>query len=210
VRLTIYCGSSTGASPAYADAARDLGKLLAERGIGVVYGGASVGTMGSLADAALSAGGEVIGVIPSALVKREVARHDLTEVHVVETMHERKALMIDLGDGFVSLPGGAGTLEELFEIWSWTLLGILHKPVGLLNVRGYYDKLIGFLDHMVTEGFVDSLQRAALLVEEDPTRLLERFTSYRPPQPKYTRTGPTDGVPAVVETEDPRARGELR
>jgi uncharacterized protein (TIGR00730 family) len=189
VRLTIYCGSSTGASPAYADAARDLGALLAERGIGVVYGGASVGTMGSLADAALAAGAEVIGVIPRSLVEREIARDGLTELHVVETMHERKALMAELGDGFVALPGGAGTFEELFEVWSWTLLGLLgDKPLGLLNVNGYYDQLVGFLDRTVAEGFVTPVQRAALGVESDPARLLERFERYAPPEPKYTRS----------------------
>lgn len=196
--LTVYCGSSPGARPAYTDAARDLGKLLADRGLGVVYGGASVGTMGALADAALEAGAEVIGVIPRTLVEREIARDGLTELHVVETMHQRKALMAELADGFVALPGGAGTFEELFEIWSWTLLGLQGgKPLGMLNVNGYYDQLVGFLDHAVAEGFVTPAQRAALTVESDPARLLERFERYTPPAPKYANGAPPSVTVAV-------------
>jgi uncharacterized protein (TIGR00730 family) len=145
-RVCVYCGSRAGTREAYANAARELGTLLGERGIGVVYGGGQVGLMGILADAALAAGGEVIGVIPHALAAREVDHPGVTILHKVETMHERKAMMADLADAFITMPGGIGTLEELTEIWSWAYLGIHHKPVGLLNVAGYYDPLLAFMD----------------------------------------------------------------
>jgi uncharacterized protein (TIGR00730 family) len=201
MRVTVFCGSSPGSQPAYVDAARELGKLLADRGIGLVYGGAKVGTMGVMADAALAAGGEVIGVIPRTLVEWEVAHDGLTELYVVETMHERKARMAELGDGFVTLPGGAGTLEELFEVWTWgPLLGLHAKPVGLLNVQGYYDQLVAFVDHMVGQDFVRPEQRATLLVDDDPARLLERFAAYRAPPPRFAiGRGPDADRPAVVD-----------
>lgn len=204
MRVTVYCGSSLGNHPAYADAARDLGKLLADRGIGLVYGGSRLGTMGVLADAVIAAGGAVTGVIPRALVDREVASDKLTALHVVDSMHERKARMAELGDAFVALPGGIGTLEELFEIWTWgPLLGIHRKPVGVLNVNGYYDHLTGFIDHMVAEGFVRADLQAALLVEEDPARLLERFAAYRPPPTRFDLD--TADVPAPATVEQPAA-----
>ncbi len=180
-RLGIYCGSSAGVRPAYAEAARATGRLLAERGIGVVFGGGSVGMMGLVADAALEAGGEVIGVIPHALAAREVDHTGLTALHKVETMHERKALMAELADGFVALPGGIGTLEELMEVWTWMQLGIHRQPVGLLNVAGYFDGLLAFVDHAVAEGFVRPAHRDLLLVAETPAALLDALDGWQPP-----------------------------
>src|ERR1051325_8659898 len=153
-RLCVFTGSSSGARAAYAEAARELGTLLARRGIGLVYGGARVGLMGAVADAVLAAGGEAIGVIPQALVAKEVAHTGLTALHVVESMHARKAMMSDLSDGFIALPGGWGTLEELFEVLTWAQLGLHRKPTGLLNVDGYFDGLLAFLTHTVAEAFV--------------------------------------------------------
>ena len=180
-RLCIYCGSSAGVRPAYAEAARATGRLLAERGIGVVFGGGSVGMMGLVADAALEAGGEVIGVIPHALAAREVDHTGLTALHKVETMHERKALMAELADGFVALPGGIGTLEELMEVWTWMQLGIHRQPVGLLNVAGYFDGLLAFVDHAVAEGFVRPAHRDLLLVADTPAALLDALDGWQPP-----------------------------
>jgi uncharacterized protein (TIGR00730 family) len=180
-RLCVFCGSSTGVRPEYLDAARSLGAALAKRGIGLVYGGASVGLMGAVADAALDAGGEVIGVIPTALWEKEIAHRDLTELRVVGSMHERKAQMAELSDGFVALPGGIGTLEELFEVWTWSQLGLHRKPVALLNVAGYYTPLLQFLDSAVTERFLRAEHRGMLVTAKDPETLLTRVGAYRPP-----------------------------
>jgi uncharacterized protein (TIGR00730 family) len=180
-RLCVYAGSSLGSHPAYAVAARELAGLLAARGIGLVYGGGAVGLMGVLADTVLAAGGEAIGVIPQALVDREVGHRGLSELHVVASMHERKALMAELSDGFVAVPGGLGTLEELIEVHTWSRLGLHRKPMGVLDVRGYYDPLVAMLDHAVREGFLHEAHRAALLVADDAGELLERFAGWEPP-----------------------------
>jgi uncharacterized protein (TIGR00730 family) len=179
--LCVFCGSSPGARPEYLAAAHALGRLLAERGIGVVYGGASVGLMGAVADAALAAGGHVTGVIPRVLEAREIAHPGLSDLRVVASMHERKALMSDLSDGFVALPGGLGTLEELFEVWTWAQLGMHAKPCAVLDVAGYYAPLLAFLDHGVRERFVRAPHRAMLLVDDEPARLLDRLAAYEPP-----------------------------
>ena len=180
-RICVYCGSSPGRRPVYAENARKLAQLLVERGLGLVYGGASVGVMGVLADAVLAAGGEVIGIIPHGLVAKEVGHTGLSDLRVVDSMHERKALMADLADGFIALPGGFGTLEELFEIMTWAQLGMHRKPCGLLNTDGYYDGLIAFLGHAAAERFVKDIQLDMLLVEKEPSRLLDRFVHYRAP-----------------------------
>ena len=185
-RLCVFSGSSPGAHPAYAEATAALGRALADARIGVVYGGASVGLMGTVADAALAAGGEVVGVIPQSLVDREIAHPGLSELHVVQSMHERKALMADLSDGFVALPGGTGTLEELFEVYTWTQLGLHAKPLGLFNVRGYFDGLARFLDHATAERFVTPQHRAMLLVHEGLDDLLDGLAGWdAPAQPKW-------------------------
>jgi uncharacterized protein (TIGR00730 family) len=181
-RLAVFCGSNPGARPEYVAAARALGTLLAQRGIGVVYGGSSVGLMAALADAMQDELGDVIGVIPRMLVEREVANKSLTDLRVVETMHERKALMAELADGFIALPGGIGTLEEFFETWTWAQLGMHAKPCGLLNVAGYFDMMLQFLDHAVAERFVRDVHRAMVVVESNPEALLARFESYEPPR----------------------------
>jgi uncharacterized protein (TIGR00730 family) len=180
-RLCVFCGSSPGNNPAYSAVAASLGKLLAERRIGVVYGGASIGVMGALADAAQAAGGEVIGVIPHALVEWEVAHTGLADLRIVSSMHERKALMAELSDGFIALPGGIGTLEELFEVWTWAQLGSHGKPCAVLNVRGFYDRLLGFLDFVESEGFLRQMHRSMLLVSETPEGLMDMIGGYRPP-----------------------------
>ncbi|HEX3616243.1 MAG TPA: TIGR00730 family Rossman fold protein [Solirubrobacteraceae bacterium] len=179
-RVLVFCGSSPGRLPVYVEHSRALGAELAARGLGLVYGGAQVGVMGAVADAALAAGGEVVGVIPRMLVDREVAHRGLSDLRVVETMHERKALMESLSDAVIALPGGFGTLEELFEIVTWAQLGIHAKPVGLLNIAGYWDQLLAFIDHMVAERFLRAEQRAALLIAASPDELLERLASYQP------------------------------
>jgi uncharacterized protein (TIGR00730 family) len=185
-RLCVYCGSSGGTREVYAAAARELGGLLAARGIGLVYGGGSVGLMGILADAALGQGGEVIGVIPEELVRREVAHQGLSELRVVMSMHERKALMADLADGFVALPGGYGTWEEFFEMVTWVQLGLHPKPCGLLNVAGYYDPLLQLADHAVAEGFLRATDRQLIVAEAEPAALLERIEQMEPPPlPKW-------------------------
>jgi len=178
MRVCVFCGSSMGARPAYAEAARSLGRLLAERGVGLVYGGASVGLMGVIADAALAAGGEVIGVIPRSLVDREIAHAGLSELRVVTTMHERKAAMAELSEAFVALPGGLGTLEELFEVWTWGHLGIHAKPLGVLDVARFYEPLTAFLDHAVDQGFIRAANRAMLIRDTDPERLLDALLRY--------------------------------
>ena len=171
--ICVFCGSANGASSAYLAAARDFAREAVRRDLRIVYGGASVGLMGALADAALAEGGEVVGVMPRALVDREIAHTRLTELRIVETMHERKATMAQLADAFVALPGGLGTLEELFEVWTWGYLGLHAKPYGLLNVQGFYDPLTRFLDHAAAEGFVRVAQRAMLAVNDDSNRLLD-------------------------------------
>jgi uncharacterized protein (TIGR00730 family) len=178
--ICVYCGSSLGRQDIYVVAARSFGRILAERGIQLVYGGGRVGVMGALADAVLEAGGRVLGVIPQSLVEREVAHYGLTELVITQTMHERKTIMAERADAFVALPGGIGTLEELFEIWTWSQLGLLTKPCGILNVAGFFDGLITFLDHAVTEAFLKPVHRAALIVETDAERLLARLANYEP------------------------------
>ena len=173
--VCVYCGSSLGSDPVYLEATQDLARTLVARGIRVVYGGASVGLMGALADATLEAGGEVVGVMPQQLVDREIAHRGLTELHVVQTMHQRKALMAELSDAFVALPGGIGTLEELIEIFTWEQLGIHSKPVGVINTAGYYDGLAGFLDHAVEQGFQQPAQRAKLVLAADAEDLLAQW-----------------------------------
>ena len=181
MRLCIFCGSSPGARPHYAAATVELAQLLAGRGIGIVYGGASVGLMGLLADTALEAGGEVAGVIPEALERKEIAHGGLTELHVVGSIHERKALMAELSDGFIALPGGSGTLEELFEVFTWSQLGLHRKACALLNVAGYYDGLAAFLDHAVGERFLRPEHRAMLLCEDTPAAVLAALDAFEPP-----------------------------
>jgi uncharacterized protein (TIGR00730 family) len=180
-RLCVFSGSSPGAHADYLHAAQELGRALADQGVALVYGGAAVGLMGAIADAMLDAGGEAIGVIPQALVEREIAHPGLADLRVVGSMHERKALMAELADGFVALPGGMGTLEELFEVYTWTQLGLHSKPLGLLDVRGYYAKLVAFLDHTVAERFMTVEHREMLVVEQRAEALLEAFRRWRAP-----------------------------
>lgn len=173
--VAVYCGARCGDDPAFTAAARTLGRLIAEDGVVLVYGGGHVGLMGVLADAALAAGGRVVGVIPQSLVDREVGHAGLTELHVVKTMHERKHLMAERADAFIALPGGIGTLEELFEVWSWQQLGYHDKPIAMLNVAGYYDALLEFMRASHLHGFVSATQHQALLVDDDAARLLKRL-----------------------------------
>jgi uncharacterized protein (TIGR00730 family) len=181
-RICVYCGSNPGASPAYAAAARALGGEIARRGLGLVYGGASVGLMGAVANAALAGGAEVIGVIPHFFAVKEVAHRGLDELLVVDSMHERKARMAELADGFVALPGGWGTLEEIFEVLTWAQLGLHEKPCGLLDVGGYFDDLYRFLERAVAEAFVREEFRPMIVLENDAGRLLDRFAAYRAPR----------------------------
>jgi uncharacterized protein (TIGR00730 family) len=181
-RVCVFCGSNSGSDSAYVDAARGLGQLLSREGIGLVYGGGSVGLMGELADSVLHAGGEVTGVIPHALWAREVGHRGLTDLRIVETMHERKAMMADLSDAFIALPGGLGTLEEIFEIWTWAQLGLHAKPLGFLDVNGFYSPLMQFLDRAMRERFLREPHRAIALVDADPERLLRRFDAWKPPR----------------------------
>jgi uncharacterized protein (TIGR00730 family) len=180
-RLCVFAGSNAGARPEYRAAAGDLGRLLAARGIGLVYGGARVGLMGVIADAVLAAGGSVTGVMPSALVAKEVAHNGLTDLRVVSSMHERKALMSDLSDGFIALPGGWGTWEEFFEVLTWGQLGLHQKPCGLLNVDGYFDRLLSFVEHSVDEGFVRREHNTMIAVSASPVALLDKLATYQPP-----------------------------
>jgi uncharacterized protein (TIGR00730 family) len=173
--LAVYCGSRFGDTPTFEHAARAVGDLLGGAGDTLVYGGGRVGLMGAVADATLAAGGRVVGVIPQALMDREVGHRGLTELHVVQTMHERKQLMATRADAFVALPGGIGTLEELYEVWSWQQLGYHDKPVGLLNVDGYYDALLAFMRVTYARGFISDAQAGALLVDDDAARLLARL-----------------------------------
>ncbi|HTF35439.1 MAG TPA: TIGR00730 family Rossman fold protein [Myxococcota bacterium] len=180
-RICVFCGSSLGGRPSFRAAAALLGRTLAERRIGLVYGGASVGLMGILADAALEAGGSVVGVIPEALAKKEIAHEGLTALRIVGSMHERKAVMADLSDGFIALPGGMGTLEEFFEIVTWAQLGLHRKPCGLLDVESYFTPLLMFLDRAVEERFVKEVHRGLVLVAREPTALLDAFAEHESP-----------------------------
>jgi len=186
-RICVFCGSNAGARSEYAEAARALATVLAERKMGIVYGGGNVGLMGVLADAALEHGGEVIGVIPRKLVEKEVAHRGVTELRIVETMHERKALMNDLSDAFIALPGGFGTLDEFFEVLTWSQLGFHGKPCALLNVAGYYDGMLAMLDHAVTERFLRPAHRELVIADTDPLRLLQRLSAFVPaPKGKWS------------------------
>ena len=179
-RICVFCGASPGARPQYRDSAAELARLLTAEGIGVVYGGGGVGLMGALADAVLAEGGQITGVIPRSLVDREIAHRDVPDMRVVGSMHERKALMAELADAFVALPGGLGTLEELFEVYTWAQLGLHRKPCALLNVEGYYDGVADFLSHAVTERFLREETRELLLIESEPATMLERLHSFDP------------------------------
>jgi uncharacterized protein (TIGR00730 family) len=178
--VCVYCGSSLGALPVYAEAARALAREMVSDNIGLVYGGGNVGLMGVIADEVMRLGGEVTGVIPKALLDKEIGHHGLTRLHIVKDMHERKAMMADLSDGFIAMPGGIGTLEELFEVFTWSQLGFHSKPIGLLNVQGFYQGLIAFLEHVVTEGFLKEGQASLLMHDADSRMLLERFKSFQP------------------------------
>ena len=188
--ICVFCGSSMGRRPDYEEAAAETGRAIARSGRRLVYGGAKVGLMGVVADAALAEGGEVIGVLPVALEKKELAHEGLSALHVVSSMHERKAMMADLSDGFIVLPGGAGTMEELFEIWTWGQLGHHQKPCALFNAAGYYDKLIEFLNHAVNEGFMRQPYRDMLIVDNQAEPLLAKVRDYTPPSvAKWVKTG---------------------
>jgi uncharacterized protein (TIGR00730 family) len=177
-RISIFTGSNPGARPEYAAAVCDLARVLVERGYGLVYGGGNIGLMSVIADAALERGGQVIGVIPEFLVDKELAHRGLSELRVVKSMHDRKAVMAELSDGFVGLPGGIGTMEEFFEVLSWAQLNLHDKPCGLLNTRGYYDHIAGFLDHAVAEAFLSPKHRSLLIVEDEPEKLVDRFEAF--------------------------------
>jgi uncharacterized protein (TIGR00730 family) len=190
MRLCVFCGSNAGQDPVYIHMARALGEAMAHDGIDLVYGGASVGLMGAVADAVLAKGGHVTGVMPQALVDKEIAHRSLSDLRVVGSMHERKALMAELADGFIALPGGLGTFEELFEVWTWAQLGYHRKPCALLNVAGFYDKLATFLDDVVERGFVKPIHRSMLIVENDPAALLGSIRAYEPPKvDKWIKAG---------------------
>jgi uncharacterized protein (TIGR00730 family) len=178
--ICVFCGGNPGARPTYLAAARYLGERLAARGFGLVYGGASTGLMGAVADGALARGGRVTGVLPEFMIPREVAHRGLHELHLVSSMHQRKAEMVARADAFVALPGGFGTLDELFEVLTWSQLGLHHKPVGLLDVEGYFSPLVTFLDHAAHEGLLRPEHRAMLFVEQDPDQLVDRFAGVRP------------------------------
>lgn len=185
-RLCVFCGSSHGTNPAYAEAAKGLGAEFARRGIELVYGGGNVGLMGVVADAVLAAGGRAIGVIPEALMAKELGHRGVQDLRVVKTMHERKAMMAELADGFIAMPGGIGTFEEFFEILTWAQLGFHAKPCALLNVNGFYDPLLQLVDHSIEEGFVKAKQRALVLVEADFSKLIERMANHHVPyEPKW-------------------------
>ena len=185
MRICVFCGSSRGAAEIYASAAGEMGRTLAARQIELVYGGGRVGMMGAVADAVLGAGGVAIGVIPRALVEREIGHRGLSQLHVVESMHERKTMMADLADGFIALPGGAGTLEEIFEQWTWAQLGIHHKPCGFLNTLAYFDPLRNMVDQMVAQGFLRPDHASMLAFDTEPEALVEMFRDYSAPRPKW-------------------------
>jgi uncharacterized protein (TIGR00730 family) len=189
-RLCVFCGSNAGRDPRFVAVAQALGRRLAADGIGIVYGGASIGLMGAVADAAIEAGGDVIGVIPDALAAKEIAHRGLTELRLVRSMHERKALMAELSDGFVALPGGIGTLEELFEVWTWAQLGHHAKPCAFLNVAGFYDSLLAFLDEVAAHAFMKPAHREMLVVADTIPTLMDRLHAYQPPTvTKWIRAG---------------------
>ena len=179
--VCVFCGSNPGARPDYLEAAGRTGRTIARAGLTLVYGGASVGCMGAVADAALEQGGRVVGVIPQSLIDKEIAHTGLTENHVTTSMHERKAKMAELSDGFIALPGGAGTMEEMFEVWTWGQLGLHAKPLALLDVAGFFEPLVAFLDHQRAEAFMQPAHREMLLVDRDPAALLDRMAAYQPP-----------------------------
>ncbi|MBB5031518.1 LOG family protein [Prosthecobacter vanneervenii] len=181
-RICVYCGSSSGSDAAHRAAAHEAGAFLARSGRGLVYGGGNVGLMGAVADGALSEKGEVIGVIPQSLMEKELGHGGVTQLHVVRSMHERKQMMVDLSDGFIALPGGFGTLDELFETLTWLQLSFHDKPVGLLNVGGFFDGLVDFISHMSRSGFLKPEHAACVLVERDPAILLDRMEAFRPPE----------------------------
>lgn len=190
--ICVFCGSSYGTRETYADAARATGRVIAEQGYTLVYGGAKVGLMGTVADAALEAGGKVIGVLPRALEDKEIGHEGLTELHLVGSMHERKAKMADLSDAFIALPGGVGTLEEIFEVWTWGQLGYHGKPCGFLNIDGYYDHLIRFLDHQTEQGFTRDVMRAMVQIAGTPEEMVSLFENYTPPSaPKWIKRDET-------------------
>jgi uncharacterized protein (TIGR00730 family) len=192
MRICVFCGSTSGNNELYANAAREMGRTLAARRIELVYGGGRVGLMGALADAALMAGGAVIGVMPRSLVEREIQHTSLTELHTVTTMHERKTKMAELADGFIALPGGAGTLEEIFEQWTWAQLGIHNKPCGFLNVNGYFDPLRKMIDQMASQGFLCPQYASMLVFDTEPDAILDAFRDYSPPPSKWQ--APSDGL----------------
>ncbi|SUB00168.1 LOG family protein yvdD [Pannonibacter phragmitetus] len=179
--ICVFCGSNFGTDPAFEQAARETGRVIAEAGKTLVYGGAAVGLMGAVADGALAAGGKVIGILPEALKAKELEHKGLSEIHIVRSMHERKAMFAELSDGFITLPGGTGTMEEIFEVWTWGQLGYHSKPFGLLNTARFYDALLTFLDEQVSKGFVRAEMRSMLLVSEDPAHLIAGFEAYVPP-----------------------------
>ena len=176
-RICVFCGSSTGTLPIYRETALTVGRLLAERDIAVVYGGGHVGLMGAVADGALQAGGKVTGIIPRSLMERELGHDGLTDLHVVGTMHERKAMMAEMSDAFIALPGGFGTYEEFFEVVTWSQLGVHRKPCGLLNLNGFYDALLALCDHATAQGFIRTVDRALVIADSDPKRLIETIAS---------------------------------
>ena len=180
-RICVFCGSSPGAQPEYSRVAQQLGHTLVREKIGLVYGGGRVGLMGIIAQTVWESGGDIIGIIPKGLADREVAYTELADLRVVDSMHTRKALMAELSDGFIALPGGLGTVEEFFEVLTWTQLGIHQKPCGLLNVKGYFSKLMGFIDHTVGEHFVEKEHRSMILEDETPEGLIQKFKTYKPP-----------------------------
>jgi len=191
--IGVYCGARLGKLATYVEAAEDLAKVLVENNISLVYGGANVGIMGYLADSMLAKGGRVVGVIPQGLVDKEIAHHGIQELHVVESMHQRKAMMAELSDGFIALPGGVGTLEEFFEIWTWAQLGIHAKPFGLLNVANYFDKLIDFCRHMVAHGFLQERFLKMIQVSIHPQDVINAFMYYQAPVARWSEQDDTFG-----------------
>ena len=185
--VAVFCGSSVGASDVYKMAAMELGRELAKRRIALVYGGSSIGLMGILADTVLQEGGKVIGVMPQLLEEKEIAHSHLTELFIVDSMHERKAKMAELAEGFITLPGGPGTMEEFFEVFTWAQIGLHKKPFGLLNSNGYYNPLLTVLEHMVQEQFMQEIYRTMVVVESDPVQLLEKLKFFKPPLVKYAK-----------------------
>lgn len=193
--ICVYCGSSAGASEVYAEGARALAQQMVKDNIALVYGGGNVGLMGVIATEVIRLGGEATGVIPKALLDKELGHNGLTRLHIVKDMHERKAMMAELSDGFIAMPGGMGTLEELFEVLTWAQLGFHYKPIGLLNVSGFYDNLIAFIEHLVSQRFLTAEQSLLMMHEADPAELLQRFKTYKP---SYTNKWADQGVPAKL------------